>query len=982
MLLSLWVFAAAAGVRADILLAGAPDPDEPDFQLWLAADAGTFEDALGSDPAEAGDEILMWANQANSTTPDALRGVVNAGPTLAVADWDGQPTTVLEFLGNQTLVVDDDLDQLDPGTGGFTIIAVARQTWPLTIATDYWLGKNNAGPTVVGYSISGGFDDELRVRVNGGTSLESNKAAQTHAHTLNRPTVLSMVLTGSEVFGFVDGSPAGWSDGGDDGETASDPIDNDYIGSVATATPFIVGGRGSTNQNLEFIGDFAELLVYSRELSPADRQAVEGYLAGKYGITLAGSLVSSGDTWIYLDDGGDPGPTWLEPGFADGTWSTGASPLGYGNGDEATVVASGSAGDHHITTYFRHHFNVTDPGTVGALTLYLRRDDGAAAYLNGSEILRTNLSDAAGSETTASSTTSGSAERHFVASAVNPDLLVAGDNVLAVEAHLDSATSPDLSFDLELVTSGDPGPPALERTPYLQVGTASSMVVRWRTDVPSDGRLRWGPAPGNLPNEVSTPVFRHEHEFEITGLDPATKYFYSVGTTTQTLAGDDADHFFHTSPPAGAADPIRIWAIGDSGDCSRVPQGCIDAAKVRDAYLGFAGADTAELMVMLGDNAYSSGSHPEYNRGLWDPFGAVLRNTVLWPVPGNHEFGGSDSPTQSGPYYLAFTLPTAAEAGGVASGTEAYYSYDHGNVHLVALDSHDTDRSAPANPTTNICPGGQGGAMYQWLCADLASTTADWVIVYWHHPPYSKGGHDSDDPLDSDGRLQEMRERFVPVLEHFGVDLQLTGHSHSYERSVLIDGHYGHSSECAAGECFLDGGDGDPAGDGAYQKATLGPAPHEGAIYSVVGSSSKNTAGLLAHPVMSVGINYEGSLVIDVSGSQLDATFVDMDGVVGDRYRIVKGNVPPPCADGVDNDGDTFVDTADPGCRNAEWTSESPQCNDGVDNDGDGRTDLDDPQCGNAWQLREKRETCGLGWELALVLPLLAAWRSRRRARR
>ncbi|MGI9589818.1 MAG: purple acid phosphatase family protein, partial [Myxococcota bacterium] len=691
---------ACAGARADILLAGVPDPDEPDFELWLAADGGTFEDALGSDPAEAGDEILVWANQANSTTPDALGGLVNAAPRLAVADWDGQSVTVLEFLGDETLVVDDDLDQLDPGTGGFTIIAVARQTWPDSNATDYWLGKGNFSGNSAGYSVASGQGDELRVRVGSGSSAELAKGAQTHPPILDRPIVVSMVMTGSEVFGFVDGSPSGWSDGGDDAEAVFEPLDNDYTGSVDAATGLIVGGRGSTSQNQEFTGDFAELLIYSRELSVADRQAVEGYLAGKYGIELAGSLVSSGDTWLYLDDGSDPGPTWTDPGFTDGTWSTGASPLGYGNGDEATVVASGPAGDHHITTYFRHHFNVANPASVGALTLYLRRDDGAAAYLNGVEVLHTNLPDVAGSETPATSTTHGSAERHYVGAPVDPDLLVVGDNVLAVEVHLDGATSPDLSFDLELDTGPDPGHPALQRTPYLQVGTPSSMVVRWQTDVPSSGRLRWGPAPGNLPNELTTALFRNDHEFQVTGLEPATKYFYSVGSTSLTLAGDDADHFFTTSPVSGATDPVRIWALGDSGDCGRIEEGCIDAAKVRDAYLSFAAGNPAELVLMLGDNAYSNGTPAEYDVGVWDSFGTVLRSAVLWPAPGNHEFGASDSATQTGPYYQTFTMPTAGEAGGVASGTEAYYSYDHGNVHLVALDSHDTDRSAPANPTS------------------------------------------------------------------------------------------------------------------------------------------------------------------------------------------------------------------------------------------------------------------------------------------
>jgi hypothetical protein len=245
-------------------------------------------------------------------------------------------------------------------------------------------------------------------------------------------------------------------------------------------------------------------------------------------------------------------------------------------------------------------------------------------------------------------------------------------------------------------------------------------------------------------------------------------------------------------------------------------------------------------------------------------------------------------------------MPTAGQAGGWPSGTEAYYSFDVGNIHFVALDSHDTDRTAPANPTTNICPGGQGGAMYQWLCADLATTDRDWVIAFWHHPPYTKGSHNSDNPADSGGRMQDLRERFLPVLEHFGVDLTLTGHSHSYERSMLIDGHYGLSTSFGP-EHVVDGGDGTPAPGGGppYWKPTLGMAPHEGSVYSVVGSSSKIGGGSLDHPVMAVSINDLGSLVVDVDTDRLDAYWIDDTGTVRDHYRIAKGvNAVPSLSSG------------------------------------------------------------------------------------
>ena len=62
-----------------------------------------------------------------------------------------------------------------------------------------------------------------------------------------------------------------------------------------------------------------------------------------------------------------------------------------------------------------------------------------------------------------------------------------------------------------------------------------------------------------------------------------------------------------------------------------------------------------------------------------------------------------------------------------------------------------------------------------------------------------------------------MRQNVLPILEAHGVDLFLTGHNHSYERSYLLDGHHGPSSSFDASH-QIDAGDGDPGGDGEYVK--------------------------------------------------------------------------------------------------------------------------------------------------------------------
>ena len=593
----------------------------------------------------------------------------------------------------------------------------------------------------------------------------------------------------------------------------------------------------------------------------------------------AEELIPLGAEWRYLDDGSDQGTAWREPDFDDSGWQSGPAELGFGEGDEATVITRGA-----ITYYFRHSFTADSTGAV-ALEVNLRRDDGAIVYLNGSEIVRSNMpAGVVGYQTRAMTASDDGNVLHRYP--VPVDSLADGGNVLAVEVHQTSTSSSDVSFDLSLVKRVEGEDPSVVRGPYLQMGTPSSMIVRWRTDGLTNTKLSYGKRVGSLNTTIESAELTSEHEVLITGLDSSTRYFYEIGNADTTFAGNDADHFFKTSPRVGSWAPLRVWVIGDSGECSASQDGCVEAAAVMNEYLDWAadnGERMADIVLMLGDNAYVDATDDETTRGLFEPFAKVLRNHVLWPVPGNHEFGASDSPTQSGPYYEAFTLPKAAEAGGIASGTEAYYSYDYGNVHFIAIDSHDTNRDAPNNPETNICPGdGSGGAMYNWLCEDLAATTQDFIVSYWHHPPYSKGSHDSDDPNES--TMRHMRQRFVPMLEHFGADLNLTGHSHSYERSVLIDGHYGVSALYRRGVHGKDITRGHPT-TGGYRKDE---GPNQGSIYSVVGSSSKNQGGLSRHPIMVYWENIEGSVVLDFEGNQMDAHFIRNDGAVNDQYRLTK----------------------------------------------------------------------------------------------
>jgi len=428
---------------------------------------------------------------------------------------------------------------------------------------------------------------------------------------------------------------------------------------------------------------------------------------------------------------------------------------------------------------------------------------------------------------------------------------------------------------LALLAAAPTDAAVVTRGPYLQTNTPGGVIMRWRTDVATDSRVQIGAAPGSLLTPIDDPTSTTEHVVPVSGLAAYTKYFYSIGDTSTVLAGDDADHYFRTSPTTGTAGAYRFWVTGDGGFYSgpNLP----NTVAVRDAYTAFQGGADTNLFLLLGDNAYILATDADYQGALFDMHAALLRTTPAWPTFGNHEAFSSNSLTQTGPYFDMFSLPTAGEAGGVPSGTESYFSFDYGNVHFINLDGN----SAAVTP---------GSAMMTWLESDLQATTADWVIAMWHHPPYSKGLlHDSD----VEQREIDLRENVVPLLEDYGVDLVLCGHSHNYERSFLLDGHYGLSGTFTD-DMTVDSGDGAPAGDGAYRKDALGPVPHEGAVYVVAGSSSEVRPATLNHPAHHIGLLEHGSLVVDVNGATLTAQFLNGSGSVTDTFTIEKGPSCPP----------------------------------------------------------------------------------------
>lgn len=406
-------------------------------------------------------------------------------------------------------------------------------------------------------------------------------------------------------------------------------------------------------------------------------------------------------------------------------------------------------------------------------------------------------------------------------------------------------------------------PSTVIRGPYLQSGTPTSTILKWRTTNNTDAKVWYGTTLGTWTDSVTIGGSGTDHEVSLSGLSANTTYYYVIGESGGKMEGNTLDHYFTTAPTTGTAQPITAWILGDCGTNNSNQQA------VRDAYYNYIGSNHTDMILLLGDNAYDDGWDAEYQGAIFDMYEAKLQNSMLWSCPGNHDYYGQGG--LNADYYDIFTFPTQAEAGGIASNTEKYYSFDYGNMHIVSLDSHDEDRSA-------------NGPMLTWLDNDLAATTQEWIVVIFHHPPYTKGSHDSD----TESRLIEMRQNAIPICESYGVDLVLSGHSHSYERSKLINGHYGSSGSYNAATHDIDGGDGRLNGNGAYQQNST----EEGTVYIVTGSAGKTSSMSGTHPIMYYSNNPLGSTILEVNGGQLDVKFLKSNGVVEDYLTLLQNGVP------------------------------------------------------------------------------------------
>jgi len=189
--------------------------------------------------------------------------------------------------------------------------------------------------------------------------------------------------------------------------------------------------------------------------------------------TSGAAQIPAGEFWRYKFDGGDPGSAWTLRHFDDEDWAGGWAKLGFGDGDEATVI--GSPTNHYITAYFRRPFLVGNPTALSNLFVALRRDDGGIVYLNGVEVFRSNMPGGAVNALTLASQFDPEDGVGFRVAPISPGLLVTGTNLLAAEVHQFDPNSSDLSFDLQLVSFPSGAPPV------NVVRSGANLILKWNS---------------------------------------------------------------------------------------------------------------------------------------------------------------------------------------------------------------------------------------------------------------------------------------------------------------------------------------------------------------------------------------------------------------------------------------------------------------------------------------------------------------------
>jgi hypothetical protein len=478
------------------------------------------------------------------------------------------------------------------------------------------------------------------------------------------------------------------------------------------------------------------------------------------------SLVRVGETWRYYRGTNEPSSSitaWRETAFDDSGWAegpSGFSTTAYSETVEATYWNQLPPATTSHSFYLRRKFTVADPQAVAWLVLRVDYNDGFVAYLNGHEIVRRGLTnDPVAYDDYAEQHPGGTAEEFDVTSA---GLLVAGENVLAIQVHTATTNLPGYDNSIRLV------PELLanfQRGPFVANASTNAIQVVWRTPVITDSTVEFG-TNQILGAQISDSTLTTNHVLTLTGLLAGTEYFYRIRSTWEGGTAVSPIFSFHTFKPSGG---FTFLVTGDSEDGS-----------VRKYQLvRLIEKSKADLVLHCGDHMYDSFRLGSEDYRTLSVYGQKMRSVPFYFSLGNHDI----HPTYfDQPFLQTFCLPT-----NTVTGTSHFYSFDHGDGHFAVLFLPwltDVPELRPYQLTN-------GSPQYCWLTNDLATSTKPWKFLFMHIP-FANSGHHSLDDDNNNGIPDrvELQQMLLPIAQRYGVQIVFSGHEHDYERSNPMGGVY------------------------------------------------------------------------------------------------------------------------------------------------------------------------------------------------
>ncbi len=153
---------------------------------------------------------------------------------------------------------------------------------------------------------------------------------------------------------------------------------------------------------------------------------------------------SAGSAWKYWDKPANPGQLWNTDDYDDSAWLVGAGHMGFGDGDEVTLLSPGNA-----RYCFRKTVFVDDVDELEGLYFHVVHDDGAVIFVNGQEVFRSELMPLSTitHSTTARQRINHDIENSFFTYKIDPSYFVSGENLIAISVHNVNTGDEDLSFD-------------------------------------------------------------------------------------------------------------------------------------------------------------------------------------------------------------------------------------------------------------------------------------------------------------------------------------------------------------------------------------------------------------------------------------------------------------------------------------------------------------------------------------------------------